>query len=259
MPVSHLNQLNFYGYCVYKKLITSESINEILDIAKYQFILKEKKLKKYHSNFWDTNETHREILNMRIKNPQLFSLVYDSVYNSSGLHNFMTQRTIVNAASELLDCKQEELSALGYMFRMDPPHDSRNSLDWHQDLPYYPASSDLGNGLVCWVPMQKTDDKNGAIHIVEGSHNYGEMPYERANIKNNISEQLRVNLEKIDHLNKIQLDVDLGDVVFFKLTTVHKSGLNLGERFRFSAGSRFYRMDSTFLPPKNIRYDWRNN
>jgi len=258
MQLSPLNQLNQTGYCVYKNLVNKNSIDEMLEIAKTQFILKDKKLKIYEQEFWENIETHHEILTMRINNPELFSTVYDSVYNSAGLHQFMTQKTILTAASELLDCKQNELSAMGYMFRMDPPNDSKNSLEWHQDLPYYPASNDSNNGLVCWVPMQNTGPTNGAIHIIEGSNNFGELPYIKANIKNNTSEQLRANLKNIEHLNELQLNVHVGDVVFFKLTTVHKSGKNFSERFRFSAGSRFYRMDSTYLPPKNIRYDWRS-
>jgi ectoine hydroxylase-related dioxygenase (phytanoyl-CoA dioxygenase family) len=98
---------------------------------------------------------------------------------------------------------------------MDPPFDDRNSLDWHQDSSYYLESEDLNNGIVCWIPMQDTNIDNGSIHLIKGSNKCGQLPFVKTDGKKNTSENLTVNLSKVDLTKEFQVNVEAGDVVFF--------------------------------------------
>lgn len=124
------------------------------------------------------------------------------------------------------------------MLRLDVPNDKRNTLSWHQDAPYYEQTYPNYNSAVCWLPLILNSEKTGSIKFIEKSHN-------------NIFKQVKLTKEnelsatqfklKIDEKNlKIKnFNSDFGDLGFFDILLVHKSGFNQSQKVRINFGVEY--------------------
>jgi len=57
------------------------------------------------------------------------------------------------------------------------PH-SPSVCHWHQDDAYYTEVVNSDTRMSIWVPLQDTDERNGCLWIVPGSHKQGLQPYQ---------------------------------------------------------------------------------
>ena len=141
------------------------------------------------------------------------------------------------------------------MFRMDAPKDKRNSLDWHQDSSYYEMTSPKFNSGVCWISITNNTKLNGTLQFLPGSHIKGFYYSKKNKSKQNVSEQnkLIVKKKKIKNLNS-----NSGDVSFFHINMIHKSGVNTSKKIRFTIGCRFHDLKGSFNLGKEI-YLYKKN
>ena len=65
-----------------------------------------------------------------------------------------------------LGISENKIFLNGFMLRFDAPNDKRNSLDWHQDSPYYKMNYPQYNSGVCWLSITKNSYKNGTLNFI---------------------------------------------------------------------------------------------
>lgn len=78
----------------------------------------------------------------------------------------------------------------------------------HQDYPYFPGHPDKLN---LFVPLTRCHPGNGMLIFLKGSHKYG--PLERGTIA----------IDRYPHLERVQMDVDVGDLIVGHFLNWHYS------------------------------------
>jgi ectoine hydroxylase-related dioxygenase (phytanoyl-CoA dioxygenase family) len=89
----------------------------------------------------------------------------------------------------------------------------------HQDYPYFPH--ERHSVLAASVHLDETDEENGCLHVIPGSHTLGPLEAQGA------SHTVDYPLE-----SGTPLPASPGDVLFFNYLTIHGSGVNRSTRTR---------------------------
>ena len=77
--------------------------------------------------------------------------------------------------------------------------------------------SDAIDGIVTWIALDETDERNGCLQFLKGSHKrQEEFRHLRAHVPTDLS----------DHPDRFEAAMSPGDIVIFRPTTVHWSGPN---------------------------------
>lgn len=206
------------------------------------------------NNFSDFN-LHRDLLQLRKSNPEKFSDLYDDLNLNSIIKSIFFKKKYLNFFSTILNTSVDNIYLNGFMFRMDAPKDKRNSLDWHQDSAYYEMTSPKFNSGVCWISITNNTKLNGTLQFIPGSHHKGFYHPKKNKSKKNISEQnkLIIKKEKIKNLNS-----NFGDLSFFHINMIHRSGVNTSKKIRFTIGCRYHDLSKNFNLGKEI-YLYKKN
>ncbi len=191
-------------------------------------------------------------------NPRYESFVYD------------TSRHLPEVAA-LLDCPEILASvraALGIgsdrpvavnnrNVRIDlPGEDWNENLPWHQDYPYKNPLYSPGRSLATWLPVFPCPVALGPAVFKVGSHRAGEV----STLPHSQGENRTLAWTIPDeHLGDAaypdwQDDVNVGDLIVFSLTTIHKSGVNRARsRVRWTLQARYHDIASATFTE---RYDF---
>jgi phytanoyl-CoA hydroxylase len=89
----------------------------------------------------------------------------------------------------------------------------------HQDYPYFPHENH--SVLAASVHLDETDEENGCLHVVPGSHTLG--PLEAQGEAHTVDYPLE---------SGVACPASPGDVLFFNYLTIHGSGVNRSDRTR---------------------------
>jgi phytanoyl-CoA hydroxylase len=89
----------------------------------------------------------------------------------------------------------------------------------HQDYPYFPH--ERHTMLAASIHLDDTDEENGCLHVVPGSHSLG--PLQTTGESKNLDTPLE---------DGTALPCAAGDVLFFNYLTIHGSGVNRSTRTR---------------------------
>ena len=165
----------------------------------------------------------------------------------------------------LLDAVEEligpDILAMNSMYLNKPPNvDGRHPM--HQDLlyfPFRPADSILG----AWTALEPITRENGCLVMLPGSHR-GELlehdypDWEHQNF-------LFVGVKGVDLGNRIHLEMEPGDTVFFHSLMIHGSGFNRTQGLRRAIAVHFasthcediWAGSTEFVPGIDPRLDYR--
>jgi phytanoyl-CoA hydroxylase len=108
------------------------------------------------------------------------------------------------------------------------PH-SPSVCHWHQDDAYYTEVVNSDTRMSIWVPLQDTDEKNGCLWIVPGSHKQGLQPY---TIQNNGTCRKALDEEQVDLSKAEPVPMKAGSILLFNALTWHSSKGNETEQVR---------------------------
>lgn len=139
------------------------------------------------------------------------------------------------------------------LLRINSPVDDRNKLDWHQDSSYFKQNNHGHNGLNCWAPLTKLKLEMGPLEFLENSHKLGCLKVKKIR-KGKFGSLQRKISQKITKKFKIkQYEMNLGDILFMNMDTLHRSGANVSNFFRMTSICRYHNIKSKdFNPGLNI-------
>ena len=270
MKATLINSYKENGYVIIKGLLSQYLLDQQLKNI-YMLLLRfhkpDEKLKKFEQP-WNKLLFHQEIIKFRKKNPKAFSGFYDCVQSSLSLTRLLTSKNLVKCVSDILEVDVCELSSSTLECRIDVPNDTRNLANWHQDFSYFNHNLLGLKTLTCWAPLVKLSSKSGYLQVYKKSHLEGmassglnekwNKPRDVNDNDNLFTEQL--SIKKNVNLNKYKIEsvkVELGDVLFFNMFLIHRSGINMSNKIRFSAQNRFHMATSKdfvpyrFIPQRN--------
>jgi hypothetical protein len=206
---------------------------------------------------WNDLRFDRKMIELRARDPKMFGALYDCAQGSVEISHFVTNRKIVEIAA---DCLGEDADALGYsgiMFRMDPPRDQRNALNWHQDRAYYPQNENGDHGLVTTIALQDIKTDTGALMICPGSQREGFVPaVMQSKTDYETTEQRGIPAHLIERYPQIPAEMSKGDLTLMNMNVFHRSGNNSGNNIRYSALCRFHRIMADDYVPFGLLYQF---
>lgn len=107
---------------------------------------------------------------------------------------------------------------------------------WHQDAQYWPLSPK--RSITVWLAVFDTDEGNGAMQVVRGSHRIGSLPHHEAAGADNVLEQ-EVDADQIDPDEVVTIDLRAGEISLHDEGLLHGSGPNESRRVRCGATMRY--------------------
>lgn len=101
----------------------------------------------------------------------------------------------------------------------------------HQDLYYFPFRP--SNRIVCaWTAMEHIHRGNGCLVVLPGTHKGQLLPHEYPKWKGGVNKMYH-GIQQFDpNADRIHLEMQAGDTVFFHPLLIHGSGTNRTEGFR---------------------------
>lgn len=114
---------------------------------------------------------------------------------------------------------------------------------WHQDIRYW--SFERPELVSAWLALGRERDENGCLWMVPGSH---AMELERGRFDDRIffREDLEENRALIEQ--RVAVDLEPGDVLFFHCRLLHAAGRNRSEATKFSAVFTYHAADNRPVP-----------
>jgi len=203
---------------------------------------------------WLNQEFHDYLGTLRKADPKLFGAIYDSASASVALTGLLVNDEVNQTVAELLDVIPAWLTSSGYIQRMDAPEDTRNLYDYHQDRPYYPQNRNGENAVVVWIPLMDVPLDGGALTTLEGSHVEGYLKTKGEQPTEFHSTQYHIPDEIIAKYKPASIPTKAGDGLFMYMTTIHKSGLNHTNLFRFVAIARYHNAVADDFVPYRVQY-----
>jgi hypothetical protein len=238
-------KINFdsHGFHIEKSLYTKNDMDEMFGLFYDVFLSLQRKFSVPTSlKYKDTELVDREnciadldslMLDCFHYDKGLIGEGYDIISYSSVFLRFLSNPKVESITRELLDLNPATaLYGWTNRVRIDPPADERRTYGWHQEVFYTIPESRY---LQTWAPViRSTTASNGTIWIAPGSHKEG-IAKQSWNEYPGRATQVIVDDLVINKYNQIQLEMEVGDVLFFDGKLAHKSGSNSTKnQIRFS-------------------------
>ena len=130
----------------------------------------------------------------------------------------------------------------GQFFSKEPKDGS--VVPWHQDAQYWPLKP--SNAVTVWLAVFDTDEENGAMKVVSGSHKMGRFVHKKNSAKNLVLDQ-EVSFDQLDETKIVSLNLKAGQISLHNDALLHGSEANNSDRRRCGVTMRF--------SPTNVKGD----
>ena len=131
----------------------------------------------------------------------------------------------------------------GGQFFLKEPKDG-SVVPWHQDAQYWPLNP--SNAVTVWLAVFDTDEENGAMKVVSGSHKMGRFVHKKNTAKNLVLDQ-EVSFDQLDETKIVSLNLKAGQISLHNDALLHGSEANNSNRRRCGVTMRF--------SPTNVKGD----
>lgn len=99
---------------------------------------------------------------------------------------------------------------------------TRLQYDWHTEKSYFPNTNEV---ITLWYPwLHNVNVDNGTMIMADASHTKTHTA-ETIHVKDGLT-QMKIKETDLEEFHFTPCTLELGDVVLFKLNTVHKTGVN---------------------------------
>ena len=138
----------------------------------------------------------------------------------------------------------------------DAPRDDEGNViygaaPWHQDCGVVNPEADETQMITVWFPLMDTDEENGCLQVVPGSHRAEDMLTHCPGGKI-VQGNLMIPESEFEAGKAVAVPLKKGDALFFSKYTVHSSFPNNSDRIRWSFDLRYHPVGQatgrSFLP-----------
>jgi phytanoyl-CoA hydroxylase len=173
-----------------------------------------------------------------ISDKDRFSIRLFNPHLHDGFSLQMMKLPVVRGA--LAQCLGDEAVGIQSMYFYKDPGSHGQAA--HQD--YYYIRNEPNTLIAAWVAMEYTNEENGCLYVIPGSHKLGLLPH--GAVKNiDEHESWTHETEGIDLRKEIPVVLDKGDILIFHSLLIHSSTKNRSTRWRRSYVCHYIRHDST--------------
>jgi ectoine hydroxylase-related dioxygenase (phytanoyl-CoA dioxygenase family) len=183
---------------------------------------------------------------LELSNHSWVSDIYDTSAMLPSFLNIISNPLTLQIIKNLLDISTP-LYPYTNRIRIDPPSDNRRTYGWHQETFYtIPRSSFVQT----WAPLiYDVRAENGTISVADGSHKEGIPEQSWTEIPGGAT-QILIRDEIISKYPKIEIEMNVGELLFFSGRLAHKSGNNISKNVRFSLVGMYHDVSKVdFIAP----------
>ncbi|AFY94664.1 phytanoyl-CoA dioxygenase family protein [Chamaesiphon minutus] len=186
---------------------------------------------------------------------QIGGEVYDAIKQIPAFIRLVASSRHDAIFSQLRQTDLPGIAAAGYGIRIDNPYEEKYRAPWHQD---YPAQFRSLDGLVFWSSLVPVTSSLGPVEFCTGSHKDGLVPVYTKDA-NNSEKSGAYALTIINEASLIASYPHIspltqpGDLIVIDFLTLHRSGLNMSQRSRWSMQMRYF----NFTEPTGIKIGWK--
>ena len=123
----------------------------------------------------------------------------------------------------------------GTQFFSKEPRDGKTT-PWHQDAFYWPLSPH--NAVTVWLAFSDSDEGNGAMMVVPGSHRAGKLKYRKTTQDSDVLDMVLEHGE-FRESNAVPLILKAGQISLHDDNIIHGSAPNHSERLRCGLTMRY--------------------
>lgn len=217
------------GYCVVKNLF-----NEILISKAHNAILDSfSNLNKKEYNGWkDINQCLSDAFN---EDPNIYFKILASLHRNLDLFQTSHSSTLTNFLKTEFNFKNIFLPG-GHVLHVMANHLRKEGgyfgLGAHQDFPSVQGSI---NGVIAWIPLTNITSQHFPLQLIPKSHKEGLFETIHEDDHTPV-----INSKCINEQEFIDVEVDIGDVIFMSVFTVHRSKVKgKDNNLRIALSTRF--------------------
>ena len=148
------------------------------------------------------------------------------------LYDFLRHPALLDLTTAILG---PEVAWTGsFAVRVKLPETEETAFPWHQDTQYYGNPTQHLHVISVWIPLVDVDERNGCMHLLAGSHQWGLLGGAR-------DDQRVVRMfEDVEQRAKpVVLPMRRGDLLAFSNLTCHASMMNTTNEMRWSVDLRY--------------------
>ena len=154
-----------------------------------------------------------------------------------------TSKALRNVLNTLMGSRDLWLSQSHHNCVMTKHPCFSSSTSWHQDIRYW--SFDVPELVSVWCALGPENERNGGLAVIPGSH---AEPVARGRLDRNLF--LRTDLAENQKLisNKVQLELEAGDMLFFHCRLFHAAQRNITNKIKYSVVFTYHTRDNNPIP-----------
>ena len=227
------------GFSYYPKLLSKIDINRFFE-STLDLLNSYNDEKKRFKNF-DDIKLSNYILNKKKRDTKFIKYLYNSLPHFSSLINLFENKKIRHIASKILNEKPSNLIICEHQLRIDYPKDTNFILKAHQDSSFYPQDGSTRQSLVCNISLHNITANMGSTILYKNSHTRGNLRYNKKfSHSKKQSTQRQIKEKELDNFEEITIETKPGDVSFYDMNLIHRSGVNISKKIRFSIIARIF-------------------
>ena len=214
--------------------------------------------KKYNINVkqkaFDPETFDEGYLELLLINRKYGGEVYDAVKQIPAFIRLISLEKNEQLFSKLRNTDMSAIAASGYGIRIDNPYEEKYRSLWHYEYRDQLRSID---GIVFWTPLVPITPDLGPVQICPKSHQGGlRRSYltdpENPDKMGAYAMRIENETQLIEHYGVIAPLSEPGDLILIDFLTLHSSGINIGNRSRWSIQFRLF----NFLHPSGLAINW---
>ena len=155
-------------------------------------------------------------------------------------YNLCTTPSILDYVEDLIG---PNFVLWGGQFFLKEPFDG-SVVPWHQDAQYWPLTP--AKAITVWLALYDTDEENGAMKIVKGSHKQGMFKH-KINKAKNFALNQEVSVDQFNQNDVVSLNLKAGEISLHDDGLLHGSEANNSDRRRCGITMRY--------SPTNVKVD----
>jgi ectoine hydroxylase-related dioxygenase (phytanoyl-CoA dioxygenase family) len=127
---------------------------------------------------------------------------------------------------------------------------------WHQDATYW--GIEPPNVMTAWLAIDDSDEENGAMQVLPGTHRQGILDHGKSDRKDNLlSVNQAIDPSNFDESTAVTLTLNAGQISLHHGLAVHGSLPNCSNRRRCGMTLRYTTPDVKFVPRDDQLFEWK--
>ena len=237
LPLS-AEQIRFFhdqGYVVVEDLIPVDELQPVIDEITSEIDSRAKRLVEEGSlsqAYADAGFETR-LAQISLETDQLAISIWNGILHGPAIFHLISHRRLVDAAEQL--CGPEVIASSVYRLRPKIPNYGYGAVPWHQDSGYFEPYCDNALVLTSWVPLVDSNEENGCMWVIPGTHRLPIVPHKLAGG----GKYLGIDDNDLPAGEWVCCPVRKGGALLMTNRTVHGSFLNKTDSVRWSMDLRY--------------------